>query len=155
MNRVAASILLAGVSVLACKKHDDAQVRPEPTQTQTQTQTPVASTDTSAVGVNAPSVSAANVVASVVASAAPSSSAASASGVQLGLNGLGNDPNAPTTPWGRDDLGGERGNMWGDAFGSGTGGLGSRTTDGGRLGGSRSTHTPKVRQGQTTVTGRL
>lgn len=109
--------------------------------------------------------------------------------------GAAGDPNAPTSPFGRETSSGldevsAQGNMWGDeigeAFGAGglglTGigeggggrgegiGLGNIGTMGhgagtgsgqgfgsghGRLGGSHSTRTPKVRMGATSVNGRL
>jgi hypothetical protein len=181
MNRAAASILLAGVSVVACKKHDDASVHAEATQT-----TPV---DSSVVAASAPSASA-----STIASAAPSSSAAAiASAQEFGMIGLlgSADPNAPTAPWGRDNALGDAGNIWGTAIGDsfGAGGLGLSGTgsgDGGRgegiglgnigsighgagtgtgqgfgsghgrLSGTHDDrHPPQIRQGQMTVTGRL
>ena len=193
MNRVAASILLAGMC--ACKKHEDAAtVKAETTATP-------ATTDSTVVAAIAPSESA-----SAVASASPSASAASSADARrraaleaakeygmIGLlnSGAGGDPNAPTAAWGRDSLG-DAGNVWGDKVGDafGAGGLGLQGTGtgsggggqgegiglgnigtighgagtgtgqgfgsgSGRLGGSHSTHTPRIRQGQVTVNGRL
>jgi len=190
MNRAAASILLVGVSVIACKKHEDV-VRAEATQTTAPVETTVAAV--------APSTSAAE-----IASAAPSVDGgldresarqeALRQAREFGMIGIiDSDGGAPTAPWGRDStLGNDplsaRGNMWGDAIGDsfGAGGLGLSGDGGGgrgegiglgnigsighgagtgtgqgfgnghgRLGGSHTSHTPKIRQGATTVNGRL
>ena len=194
MNRVAASILLAGVSVIACKKHEDATVHAETTQTTA----PAAETTT--VAATAPSASVSAAASSSVDQALVDRDRELARREALrqvqefGMIGILNaDGGAPTAPWGRDtSLGNDpmsaRGNMWGDTIGDsfGAGGLGlagdaggggrgegiglgnigtighgSGTGTGsgygrgsGGLGGAHA-HTPKVRQGTTTVNGRL
>src|SRR5580765_6786170 len=121
MKRVAAPILLAGVSLIACKKHEDASVHAEATQT-------VAPIDSSIVAATAPTASAS---AAEVASAAPgvdggkeaARQEALRQAMEFGMIGLINaDGSAPTAPWGRDDSLGKdplsaRGNIWGDQIG--------------------------------------
>jgi len=125
MERLAALILLAGVC--ACKKHEDASVRPEATATP--------AVETATVAAIAPSASA-----STVASAAPSASGSAdphqealRQAMEFGMIGLLNADAGTTAPWGRDDSLGKdplsaRGNMWGDQIGDsfGAGGLGLR-----------------------------
>jgi hypothetical protein len=200
MNRVAASILLAGVSVVACKKHEDAVRTDNATTATTATTTEPAA---SVVASPAPSETA-SAAASSSANPDPhiARQAALEQAREMGMIGLLNagkaDPNAPTAPWGREDsLGNDpmsaRGNMWGNAIGDsfgdgGLGGLGLRGSGSGgggqgdsiglgnigtighgagtgtgqgfgsgsgRLGGPHTLHQPKIRQGQTTVNGRL
>ena len=196
MKRVAASILLAGLSAVGCKKHEDASVHAEATQT-------TAPVETATVAAAAPSETAAPSVSPMTAtSVTPSDSAiarqeALREAAEFGMFGLLNaDGGAPKSPWGRENaLGNDpmsaRGNMWGDAIGDsyGAGGLGLTGTGagdgggGGRgegiglgnigtmghgsglgsgqgygsggLGGHAHARAPKIRQGTTTVNGRL
>jgi hypothetical protein len=164
MNRIAASILLA--SAFACHKHEDS-ARPEATATATPT--PV---DSSVVASSAPSA-----VASASASPSPSASV-----VQFGMIGLLNDTGDASS---RGNIWGDKiGESFG-AGGLGLSGVGEGAADGGRgegiglgnigtighgagtgtgqgfgggqgrLGGSHGTPPPKIRQGTTTVNGRL
>jgi hypothetical protein len=182
MKRLVASILLTGCAIGACKKHEDATVHAEPVVTATETATasaaPVAAVDSAGVTSPTPSASASAAVDPKLARLEALRQAQSVGMIGLLNAGAGGDPNAPTAPWGHDDsLGNDplsaRGNMWGDDIGDASvGGLGMRGSGpggGGRgegiglgnLGtighgsGTGSAHTPRVRQGATTVNGRL
>ncbi len=141
MNRATCALLV--VSSLACHAREDAAPHAEATST------PVA-TDTSVVAATAPSETAAP-IASVVASAAPldpreARAAALASAREVGMIGLiGSMGDGGGAPWGRED-------SLGESFGMGGLGLSGVGRDGGGGGGRG---IPHIRQGTTTVNGRL
>jgi hypothetical protein len=173
MVRRVCGLVAVSFVALACHRAQDATPQPDPPSTATPP-------DTSLVGATAPAAStAAATSASASATAAPSASVESMGMIGLLNSGGGGDPNAPTAPWGRDDSlgdGGARGNMWGEAIGDsfGYGGLGlaGSGSDGGARGegiglgnvgtighgsgtGHNRTNPPHIRQGTTTVNGRL
>ncbi len=148
MKQTTTTIALGGFALtgtlvaLACEKQDTAiaPVEPRATATDSTGASPTPTSSTSATP---------------AASAAPSASNDEAPYYDgtIGLlnSGGGVDPNAPTAPWGRDSLdAGElaRGNMWGESIGQSFGvhGVGD---------GGAHVHVARLRQGVTTVNGRL